>query len=296
MSSCCGGNKKSSCFKTADDVREAVRAAYGGRVSGDGGCCSNNPLVPSAQTNRAAEKMGYSLEDIDIVPEESVMGLGCGAPMQKAGVEKGMTVLDLGSGAGFDVFLAAHAVGPTGRVIGVDMTPEMVEKARSNLQKKKDRSADKSLAQIDFLEGCIEELPIEDNLVDVIISNCVINLSPDKQAVFREAFRVLKPGGHICVSDIVLTAPLPDSIRMSLTAYMGCIAGASLMEDYVGAIQEAGFEDVKVTTKQAFDVLACDDPILKGVMAGADEKTDLDAVKKSIVSATVLAYKKKRRK
>lgn len=292
MSSCCG--KKKPCSFPSDDekVREAVRASYGGRVSGTSGGCCSKPLVPSAETQRSAEKMGYTIQDLANVPEGSNLGLGCGAPLQKAGVKPGMTVLDLGSGAGFDAFLAANAVGPTGRVIGVDMTSEMVEKAKTNLQKKIERSGADTLPQIEFLEGLIEKLPVQDNTVDVIISNCVINLSPDKKSVFREAYRVLKTGGKVCVSDIVLTAPLPDAVRTSLAAYMGCIAGASLMKDYVGAIQDAGFQDVEVTIKQAFDVLACDDPIVKGAIDDIDDKAEIDAVKKAIVSATVLAYKK----
>ena len=276
-----------------DNVHNAVKASYGGRVSGKPrtGCCST--LVPSAETNRAAEKMGYSAEELGSVPDEANLGLGCGAPLKTAGVEAGMTVLDLGSGAGFDSFLAANVVGPTGRVIGVDMTPEMVQKAKQNALKRTERMKGAPQPQIDFYEGLIEELPLEDGIVDLIISNCVINLSPDKESVFREAYRVLKPGGHVCVSDIVLTKPLPDKIRKSLTAYMGCIAGASLMDDYVGAMNAAGFQDVKVAvSKQAFDVLAGEmDPIMKGIMDGAGD-TDIEQVKKTVVSATVLAFKK----
>jgi arsenite methyltransferase len=276
-----------------DDVHNAVKASYGGRVSGipRTSCCST--LVPSAETNRAAEKMGYSAEEVESVPDESNLGLGCGAPLKTAGVEAGMTVLDLGSGAGFDSFLAANIVGPAGRVIGVDMTPEMVQKAKQNVLKRAERMNGSPQPRIDFYQGLIEELPLEDGIVDVIISNCVINLSPDKESVFREAYRVLKPGGHVCVSDIVLTKALPEAIRTSLTAYMGCIAGASLVDDYVGAIKAAGFQDVKVTSKQAFDVLAGDDSIMKGIMdVVGDDTPDIEQVKKTVVSATVLAYKK----
>lgn len=293
---CCGSGSvatKKMPDKSRDDVHKAVRESYGGRVTGKPtSCCSANRLVPSAETNRAAEKMGYSAEDLANVPDDANLGLGCGAPLRKAGVQAGMTVLDLGSGAGFDSFLAANVVGPTGRVIGVDMTPEMIEKAKHNLANRQARLAGQPQPQIDFYEGIIEELPLEDNLVDVVISNCVVNLSPDKEAVFREAFRVLKPGGHVCVSDIVLTQPLPDVVRTSLTAYMGCIAGASLMEDYVQAIKDAGFQDIETTTKQAFAVLAGDDPIIQGVMNGVDDEAEIERMKTTIVSATVLAYKK----
>jgi arsenite methyltransferase len=285
-SSCC-----SSGTEDRKHIHNAVKESYGGRVSGKPtSCCSK--LVPSAETNRAAEKMGYSAEDLANVPDDANLGLGCGAPLRKAGLKEGMTVLDLGSGAGFDSFLAANVVGPTGRVIGVDMTPEMIQKAKYNAEKRAARLAGQPQPRIDFYEGIIEDLPLEDNLVDVIISNCVINLSPDKESVFREAYRVLKPGGHVCVSDIVLTQPLPDAVRTSLTAYMGCIAGASLMDDYVQAIKDAGFQSVEITTKQAFDVLAGDDPIIQGALNAVDNESDIDRVKKTIVSATVRAYKK----
>lgn len=301
--SCCGGGAETKEDAAPpdnslnhDEIRQAVRDAYGSRVSGKpinggGGCCTKKQLVPSEQTNRAAETMGYMVEDLTNVPDDANLGLGCGAPLQKAGVQAGMTVLDLGSGAGFDSFLAANVVGPTGRVIGVDMTPEMVQKAKENAAKRAARNPSEKQPQIDFYEGLIEDLPLENDLVDVVISNCVINLSPDKNAVFQQAFRVLKPGGHVCVSDIVLTQPLPDAIRTTLTAYVGCIAGASLLEDYVGAMKNAGFVNVQVSTKRAFDVLACDDPIVQGVMDGVEEGTDLEKLKATIVSATVIAYK-----
>jgi len=235
--------------------------------------------------------MGYTDHDLANVPEESNLGLGCGAPLQEAGVGQRQTVLDLGSGAGFDAFLAANAVGPTGHVIGVDMTEEMVAKAKKNAAKRVERADGKPMATIDFRVGLIEDLPVDSNTVDVIISNCVINLSPDKAAVFREAHRVLKPSGRVCISDIVLTEALPPQIRSSLTAYMGCIAGAWLLDDYVDSMKKAGFKNVTVKTKQAFDVLADDDPIISGAMEGVDDKTDIERVKKTIVSATVLGHK-----
>ena len=290
--------------KDHDAIRSAVKESYAKRVTTcrtcgphapireDRGCCTQKAAA-ATDLNQAAEKMGYTAQDLETVPAESNLGLGCGAPLQKAGVQPGMTVLDLGSGAGFDAFLAAHAVGPTGRVIGVDMTPEMVQKAVENARKKAAR-ATAPQPVIEFREGLIEDLPLEDNLVDVVISNCVIALSPDKEAVFREAHRVLKPGGKICVSDIVVTRPLPPKIRDSLAVYMGCIAGAALMDDYVGAIRQAGFENLTITTKQAFDVLVNDDPVLQGIREGLEEGPDsirLDSLQKTVVSATVIAYK-----
>jgi SAM-dependent methyltransferase len=275
--------------KTAPDtdIHKVVRAAYAGRVT-QKGCCSgadNRCAAPSANIERAAEKMGYSPAEIGSVPDESNLGLGCGAPLKAASIRTGDTVLDLGSGAGFDAFLAARAVGTSGKVIGVDMTPEMVAKARSNAERHK--SSDEDMPSVEFREGKIEALPVESNCIDVIISNCVINLSPDKPACFREAYRVLKPGGRIAVSDIVLTKPLPASVQKSLAAYVGCIAGASLLPDYLDAMRAAGFVRVAASTTLAFDVLACDDPIVMAAVEGLD----LETVKDTIVSATVVAYK-----
>jgi len=294
-----------------DEIRKAVKASYGARASGapmkedTGGCCSSSTspalncctsapvksCCSSSAFKSAAAKMGYSSQDIDSVPEGANLGLGCGAPLTKAGIEPGMTVLDLGSGAGFDSFLAANVVGPNGRVIGVDMTPEMVAKARSNTAKRAARATTPQ-PTIEFHEGLIEKLPLENDLVDVIISNCVINLSPDKDAVFREAYRVLKNGGKVCVSDIVLTEALPSNVQQSLAAYMGCIAGASLMEDYLGALKNAGFVDVEVTTKPAFSVLMNDDPVIQGIKEHLGEGQSIEELAKRVVSASVVAYKK----
>jgi ubiquinone/menaquinone biosynthesis C-methylase UbiE len=167
------------------------------------------------------------------------MGLGCGNPVALASLKEGEVVLDLGSGAGFDCFLAANRVGTNGRVIGVDMTPEMIEKARRNAQKA-------GYENVEFRLGEIENLPVADNSVDAVISNCVINLSPDKESVFREAFRVLKPGGRLMVSDLVLLKELPDFIRKSVVSYVSCIAGAVRKEEYMGAIEGAGFQEVRI--------------------------------------------------
>ena len=180
-------------------------------------------------------------------PEGANLGLGCGNPIALASLKEGETVLDLGSGAGFDCFLAAREVGAAGRVIGVDMTPEMVEKARENARK-----ANRS--NIEFRLGEIEHMPVADASVDVIISNCVINLSPAKAEVFAEAYRVLRPGGRFMISDIMLTGKLPEAIRESLAAHAGCIAGAIPKEDYLGLLSKAGFRDVRVVQESAFAV------------------------------------------
>jgi len=194
-----------------------------------------------------SKAIGYTDEELASAPEGANLGLGCGNPTALASLVEGETVLDLGSGAGFDCFLAAQKVGDTGKVIGVDMTPEMIEKARKNAQMS-------NCANVEFRLGEIENLPVADNSVDVIISNCVINLSPDKERVFRDAFRVLKPGGRLMVSDIVLLKALPDFIRESVAAYVGCIAGAMLKDDYLAAIGKAGFQDVKILEETVFPV------------------------------------------
>jgi ubiquinone/menaquinone biosynthesis C-methylase UbiE len=189
--------------------------------------------------------IGYSEEELRAAPEGANLGLGCGNPLAHASLKKGETVLDLGSGAGFDCFLAARRVGTAGKVIGVDMTPEMIEKARENARKG-------GFANVEFRLGEIEKLPVEDGSVDVLISNCVINLSPDKPRVFREALRVLKPGGRLMVSDIVLRRELPAAIRDSVSAYVGCISGAVLKDEYLGALSAAGFQEIDIIDEQKF--------------------------------------------
>jgi ubiquinone/menaquinone biosynthesis C-methylase UbiE len=188
--------------------------------------------------------MGYADADVKEVPEGANLGLGCGNPVALASLKQGEIVLDLGSGAGFDCFLAAKKVGEKGKIIGVDMTPEMIDKARANAEKG-------NYGNVEFRLGEIEHLPAADNSVDVIMSNCVINLAPDKGAVLKEAYRVLKPGGRLSISDLALRKELPEKIRSSIEAYVGCIGGAILLEDYKTAVRAAGFKDIKVTINNA---------------------------------------------
>jgi SAM-dependent methyltransferase len=206
-------------------------------------CCSNTADL----SEDISRRIGYSEEEIGSVPEGANLGLGCGNPVALASLKKGQTVLDLGSGGGFDCFLAANRVGKSGRVIGVDMTPEMLDKARGNARKGK-------YENVEFRLGEIENLPVADDTVDVIISNCVINLSPNKKRVFEEAFRVLRPNGRLMVSDIVLLNELPDSIRKNVQAYVGCISGAEMKDKYLRLIEDAGFEQVKVIDENCFPI------------------------------------------
>lgn len=228
-------------MKKEEDVRKVVREGYAKVARQSSSCCgSGSSCCGSASPiSIKSQKVGYSEEDIQSVPDGADLGLGCGNPIALASLKEGEVVLDLGSGAGFDCFLAAQRVGSTGRVIGVDMTPDMVEKARENIRKG-------SYRNVEFRLGEIENLPVADSSVDVVISNCVINLSPDKKRVFAEAYRALKPGGRVMVSDIVLLKPLPGAVQESMEAYIGCVAGAMLKEDYLGAIKAAGFQDVRV--------------------------------------------------
>ncbi len=214
-----------------DAIIEAVQERYGAIARGEQSGCG-------CGTANTAIAIGYSPEEVAL-GEGANLGLGCGNPLALAEVQPGMTVLDLGAGAGFDAFLAWRQVGPTGRVIGVDMTDDMLARARANAQKL-------GAANVEFRKGYIEKLPVEDASVDFVISNCVINLSPDKPAVFREIARVLKPGGVMAVSDIVLLKTLPEKLARDVAAYTGCISGASLMGDYVRYALEAGLSDLQV--------------------------------------------------
>jgi len=225
------------------EIKEVVRGRYGRIAKQDRECCSSCDCGGSPQ----AQAIGYSREDLTNVPEEAMMGLGCGNPTAIAELKTGETVLDLGSGAGVDVFLAADRVGRSGRIIGVDMTEEMVEKARSIAR-------DHGYHNVEFRLGEIERLPVGDESVDVLISNCVINLSPDKSKVFQEAYRVLKPKGRLRVSDIVSEGALPDELKSNADAWACCIAGALEQLDYLREIKEAGFEDVQVVSEREFYV------------------------------------------
>jgi arsenite methyltransferase len=229
----------------ADIIRSAVQKTYGeiakGQVSG--GCCNSGASSSCCgPTPSASRALGYSDEELASVPEGADLGLGCGNPQAIAALRAGERVLDLGSGAGFDAFLAARQVGPDGHVIGVDMTPEMIGKARRN-------AATVHVTNVDFRLGEIEHLPVADASVDVIMSNCVINLSPDKAAVFREAFRVLVPGGRLAISDIVALAPLPETLARDMAAYTGCVAGASVIADIEHMLTSAGFVDIRIDVK-----------------------------------------------
>ncbi len=222
--------------------------------------CRGSPLS-------LAEVVGYLREDLEHVPQEAIMGLGCGNPTAMADLKTGEVVLDLGSGAGTDVFLAANKIGPTGRVIGVDMTEEMVDKAKGIARSY-------GYYNVEFRLGEIEELPAEGESVDVVISNCVINLSPDKSKVFQEAYRVLKPGGRLIVSDVVSERVLPDGIKNDPDAWAGCIAGALEQQVYLGKIREVGFHDLQVVPNGGFHV---------------EDPEDMEKVK--LLSITVKAYK-----
>jgi len=235
---------------TMGSIREAVRKQYGRIGAGgnaDGGgcttsCCSSEvaSLTPCAANST---KLGYSEEEASSVPEGANLGLGCGNPQAIAELKPGETVLDLGSGGGFDCFLAAGQVGRSGRVIGVDMTGEMIERARENATKA-------ATTNVEFRLGEIEHLPVADGTVDVILSNCVINLSPDKPAVFRDAFRVLKRGGRLAISDVVATAPLPEEVRNDVELHVGCMAGAATTDELRSMLTDAGFAEIRITPKK----------------------------------------------
>ena len=236
------------------DIKKLVREGYGKIAKEGNSCCGSmascGPETSCGDTESAAvasKSIGYSDTDISTVPEGSNLGLGCGNPIALASLKEGETVLDLGSGAGFDCFLAANKVGEKGKVIGVDMTPEMIEKARENAIKE-------NYGNVEFRLGEIDDLPVADNAVDIVISNCVINLAPDKSKVFKEAYRVLKPGGRMMVSDIVLIKDLPEKIIDSIDAYVGCVSGAIKMVDYLKAIKDTGFNKVETIEKNAFSV------------------------------------------
>jgi arsenite methyltransferase len=220
-------------------VVEKVRQRYAGIAVTASSCCGDGCATEAPKPRDAANRIGYSAAELDAVPEGANLGLGCGAPIERLALKTGETVLDLGSGPGLDAFLAARHVGPGGRVIGVDMTPEMIERAR-------DGARQVGLSQVEFRQGRLEDLPVEDDSIDAVTSNCVINLVPDKARVFAETARVLRPGGRLVISDIVLDAPLPEAVGEDLMAYVGCVAGAELRDDYFAALRDAGLSEIEV--------------------------------------------------
>lgn len=275
-----------------EEVRKTVRESYAKIANKDSSCGA--PLSPccgsASFTEEISKKIGYTDEELKAVPEGANLGLGCGNPIALASLRKGETVLDLGSGAGFDCFLAANKVGKKGKVIGVDMTPAMIEKARENAEKG-------TYTNVEFRLGEIENLPTADNSVDVVISNCVINLSPDKKRVFKEAFRVLKPGGRLMVSDMVLLKELPDFIKNSVEAYIDCLSGAMMKAKYLKTIKDAGFSDVKIREETPFPIdWITDDPTAREYIAKLKKEIPLEKLKeieKTIVSIKIEGKKTK---
>ncbi|NWF55298.1 MAG: arsenite methyltransferase [Syntrophaceae bacterium] len=244
-----------------EEIKKYVRDRYARAANQATSCCppASSCCGGGRQTDVISKSIGYTDEELKLVPEGANLGLGCGNPLALASLREGETVLDLGSGAGFDCFLAARQVGKTGKVIGVDMTPEMIDKARENAKKGE-------FTNVEFRLGEIENLPVADKQVDMVISNCVINLSPAKKRVFQEAFRVLKPGGRLMVSDIVLKKELPEQIRASVAAYTACVAGAEIRENYLGAIRGAGFQEVRVLDETVFPTkVFAHDPIAQEI-------------------------------
>lgn len=235
-----------------EKIKQIVKKEYALIARESASCCGgSSSCCGSVDFTSLAQSLGYTLEDLRSVPEEANLGLGCGNPLAFTFLEEGQIVLDLGCGAGMDSFLAAKKVGPNGKVVGVDMTPEMIQRARKIAEKEGYRN-------VEFLLGEIETLPLPDCFYDRVISNCVINLSPSKEQVFREAFRVLKNGGQLIVSDIVLNQELPPEIKENEEAYVGCIAGAILKEEYLYLIKEAGFREVKIVQGRPFALKSCE--------------------------------------
>jgi arsenite methyltransferase len=230
-------------------IKKKVREGYAKIAKQESTCCGSIEVCcgKANSPEEISKTIGYTDEQLRSVPDGANLGLGCGNPTALASLQKGEVVLDLGSGAGFDCFLAANKVGGSGKVIGVDMTPEMLKKARENAKKS-------GYTNVEFRRGEIENLPVADNSVNVVISNCVINLSPDKKKVFQEAFRVLKPGGRFAVSDIVLLKDLPEKIKNSVEAYVGCISGAILKDRYLQLLKDAGFIDITVTNETSYQL------------------------------------------
>lgn len=263
-------------------IKKIVREGYAEIAKKNkAGCSPVSSCCGGSQVDQISKEVGYTDKELQAVPEGANLGLGCGNPTAVASLKKGEVVLDLGSGAGFDCFLAAQKVGKKGKIIGVDMTPEMLDKARENAEKGKH-------ANVEFRLGEIEHLPVADHSVDVIISNCVINLSPEKTQVFHEMFRVLKPGGRFMVSDIVLLKELPEAIKNSIAGYVGCISGAILKEQYVRIIKQAGFQKIKIIDETSLPVeFLIDDSEAKAII----KKTKMSQEKLKEIGTRVVSIK-----
>lgn len=245
-------------MKQEKDIKKYVKERYGKIASEGSSCCPSSCCTPDII--KQAKSFGYSEQEIENLPEDAVMGLGCGNPTALAELKEGETVMDLGSGGGIDVFLAAQKVGEKGKVIGVDMTPEMIQRARENARKG-------NYNNVEFRLGEIENLPAANDSVDVIISNCVINLSLDKLAVYKEIYRILKPEGRILISDLVTEGELPEEIRKSFAAWAECIAGALEKKEYLDAIKKAGFRDITVVTEQPFNEQGMDTRLIGKIIS-----------------------------
>ena len=262
---------------TNTTIHDTVREHYAERIKNNASCCGPSDCC-------STESSLYPADLLATLPEgETNVSYGCGDPITLASLQAGQTVLDLGSGAGLDCFFAAKKVGETGKVIGVDMTPEMIERAQSSAKRL-------NIQSVEFRQGYLEELPVESNIVDVIISNCVINLAPDKSKVFAEAFRVLKPGGKLAVSDIVTDGSLPDSIKQSLSAWAGCVAGAVEAKDYISMMELVGFTNISITP--VFFEKETIDSAINDMGDAIELKTiSREDVYKAVYSAKITAYK-----
>ena len=265
-----------------DNIRNTVRNGYADIARDKGSCCCGG-----AAPDKLAEAIGYSNEELNSLPQGANMGLSCGNPTAIADLKPGQVVLDLGSGGGFDVFIAARKVGSKGKSIGVDMTPDMLSKARAGIDKFTEKTG---LSNVEFRLGEIEHLPVADNSIDVVISNCVINLSPEKQQVWDEISRVLKPGGKACISDLALKKPLPRELLDSASALVSCVAGAVLVDVNLEMATNAEFSDIKIDEKAyGIDVLAdCNDPLYRQVKESLPEGAKLSDY---IVSVNITALK-----
>ena len=265
-----------------EKIRETVRKGYTDIAKGKlRSCCG------SSAPDRLAGVIGYTNKELEILPDGANMGLSCGNPTAIADLKPGQVILDLGSGGGFDVFIAAHKVGKTGRAIGVDMTPEMLSKSRKAIVAFTKKAG---LDNVEFRLGEIEHLPVADNSIDVVISNCVINLSPDKQQVWNEITRVLKPGGKACISDLALKEPLPKEFLKSAAALVSCVAGAVLINETIKMAKQAGLSEIQIDEKAySIDVMAdCNDPLYRQVKESLPQGTKLGDY---IASVNITAFK-----